>query len=251
VFGLTEVQVRDTPAHRHHLLLERNEAEEILLAKILAYAPSTWATHASAFKEFQKFCQSRLISPFECVLQTLNVFLLGLAQKNFSVTAIESKLNGISFCLRFFMVRDITKDVIIEPVKKFVLKVCPKVTNLKKPFGSVEIRKCWEVLERSYANIFDVPLYELRTFVLTVIQYHSFCRFSDLAVVSLSDVVFNLDYFIVKIQYSKTDQDGKGQEAFILKSVDGVRDPHMLMCLYLQRLDSYDMNDLYLFPPLS
>jgi hypothetical protein len=95
-----------------------------------------------------------------------------------------------------------------------------------------------------------VPLVQLRTFVLAVIQYSSFCRFSDLAVVKLTDVIFELDYFKIVIQYSKTDQAGHGQEAYVLKSVDTVRDPHMLMCLYLQRLDTYNIDDLYLFPPL-
>jgi site-specific recombinase XerD len=231
--------------------MDRTEAEEVLLAKILAYAPSTWAAHASAFKEFQKFCEVRSINPFECVPHMLNVFLLSLAQKIFSMTAIDSKMSSISFCFRFFMVSDITKDVVVEPVKKFVMKVCPRNTNLKKPFGSVEIRKCWDFIESKYSNIFDAPIYELRTFVLTVIQYHSFCRFSDLAVVRLSDVVFDLDYFTIKIQYSKTDQAGAGQTAFVLKSVDDVRDPHMLMCLYLEKLDSYDVGEIFLFPPLS
>jgi site-specific recombinase XerD len=250
VFGLAEEQVTPTPAYRQHQLLGQQEAEEVLLAKILAYAPTTWASHATAFKEFQKFCDLRQISPFECVPQTLNVFLLSLAGKNASVASVEAKLNSISFCLRFFTTADITKDVIVEPVKKFVMKVCPKTSNLKAPFGAGEVRKLWNFIENKYKDLSRVPLVELRSFVLAVIQYHSFCRFSDLAVVKLSDVLFELDYFKVEIQYSKTDQAGTGQEAFILKSVDSIHDPHMLMCLYLQVLDSYDVQNLYLFPPL-
>jgi site-specific recombinase XerD len=251
VFGLPEQQVAETPAHQQHLQLGQKEADEVLLAKILSYAPTTWATHANSFKEFQKFCDNRGISPFDCVPQTLNVFLLSLASKNFSVSAVENKLKSISFCFRFFMVPDITQDVVIEPIKRFVSKVCPKVTNLKKPFGAVEVRKMWNFIEQKYINLSSVPIVELRSLVLTVTQYHSFCRFADLAVVKLSDVVFDLDYFKIVIQYSKTDQIGEGQEAFVLKSADRLRDPHMLMCLYLQRLDSYDVQDLYLFPPLT
>jgi hypothetical protein len=136
--------------------MDRTEAEEVLLAKILVYAPSTWAAHASAFKEFQKFCEVRSINPFECVPHMLNVFLLSLAQKNFSMTAIDSKLNSIAFCFKFFMVYDITKDVVVEPIKKFVMKVCPRNTNLKKPFGSVEIRKCWDFIDLEKLDSYDV-----------------------------------------------------------------------------------------------
>jgi hypothetical protein len=45
-------------------------------------------------------------------------------------------------------------------------------------------------------------------------------------------------------------QAGHGQECFILRSVESLRDAHMLMCVYLQRLDSSNVQDLYLFPPL-
>jgi hypothetical protein len=186
VFGLSEEHVINTPAHRQHLELGPVEADEVLLAKILAYAPTTWASHANSFKEFANF----------------------------------------------------------------VAKVCPKNSNLKQPFGSFEVRKMWNYIEKKYPALSRVPIVTLRTFVLAVVQYHSFCRFSDLAVVKLSDVVFDVDYFKIVIEYSKTDQAGAGQNAYVLKSADKLRNPHMLMCLYLRELDSYDVPDLFLFPPL-
>jgi hypothetical protein len=131
-----------------------------------------------------------------------------------------------------------------------VAKVCPKNSNLKQPFGSFEVRKMWNFIEKKYPSLSRVPIVTLRTFVLAVVQYHSFCRFSDLAVVKLSDVVFDVDYFKIVIEYSKTDQAGAGQNAYVLKSADKLRNPHMLMCLYLRELDSYDVPDLFLFPPL-
>jgi hypothetical protein len=69
--------------------------------------------------------------------------------------------------------------------------------------------------------------------------------------VRLSDVIHTVDYFKITVQYSKTDQKGTGQDVFVLKTVDKSRSPHMLMCLYLQRLDTYDVQDLYLFPPVE
>jgi hypothetical protein len=44
-----------------------------------------------------------------------------------------------------------------------------------------------------------------------MVQYSSLCRFSDLAVVNLDDIVSQLDYFKICIQYYKTDQKGEGQ----------------------------------------
>jgi hypothetical protein len=193
----------------------------------------------------------REINPLECVPQSYNLFMLSLAQKGITVAALDNKCNSVSFCFRFFMLRDITADPVIGPIKRFTLKVCPKSSNVKSPFGGTEVRKIWDHIERKYSNLSQVPIFELRTLVLTVMQYKSFCRFSDQAVVKLSDVIFDIDYFKIVIQYSKTDQNGSGQVAYVLKSVDRLRDPHMLMCLYLHRLDSYDVDDLFLFPPLG
>jgi hypothetical protein len=250
VFGLQRQQVRDTPAYKQLSALSAAEAESLLFAKVLAYAPATWVTHASGFKEFSRFCEVCEIYPLECVPQMFNLFILSLAQKGISLAALENKCKSVAFCLRFQILNDITCDPVTEPIKRFAMKVCPKNSNVKTPFGSAEVRKIWDHIERKYENLSRVPLFELRTFVLAVTQYESFCRFSDLAGVKLSDVVFDLDYFKIVIQYSKTDQAGAGQEVFVLKSVDRIRDPHMLMCLYLQRLDSYNVDDLYLFPSL-
>jgi site-specific recombinase XerD len=251
VFGIPADQLRGRLAHQHHLAMEPQEAAELFQARALAYAPSTWATHASAFREFRKFCELREIGLLNCTPPSLNVFLLTLAQNGKSINSVDSILASISFCYRFYLLRDITRDAMLAATKKFVGKVCPKVTNLKAPFGSYEVRKMWNALESKYDNICDLPFAELRTFVLAVVQYSSLCRFSDLAVVKLEDVVFQLDYFKICIQYSKTDQKGSGQNAFVLKSVDSVRDAHMLMCIYLQRLDTFNVQNLYLFPPLQ
>jgi hypothetical protein len=250
VFGLREDEIRNTPVFRQLPALPAKDAETILLAKILAYAPTTWVSHASGFKEFRKFCEVRGINPLECIPQSYNLYVLGLAQKGITVAALDNKCNSVSFCFRFFMLRDISADPVTEPIKRFALKVCPKSNNVKSPFGLTEVRKIWNYIENKYNNLSQVPIFELRTLVLAVTQYESFCRFSDLAVVKLTDVVFDIDYFKIVIQYSKTDQNGSGQDVYILKSVDRLRDPHMLMCLYLHRLDSYDVNDLFLFPPL-
>jgi site-specific recombinase XerD len=251
VFKLEVSHLQDTWAYKHHFHQQVQDSSKVFQAKVLAHAVSTWVSHANAFQEFLKFCVLRSVNPLECTPQLVNVFLLSLAQSGKTIGAIENICKSMSFCFKFFLVEDVYQNDIVGPVRKFVEKVCPRRVNLKAPFADREVRKIWNYIECKYKNLSAVPIVQLRTFVLAVIQYASFCRFSDLAVVKLDDVVFDVDYFKICIQYSKTDQAGIGQEAFVLKSVDIVRDPHMLMCVYLQRLDSYNVQDLYLFPPLS
>jgi site-specific recombinase XerD len=250
VFGLQKNLIEETPAYKQHRDLPQKEADELLLAKILAFAPTTWANYTNPLKEYTKFCTDRSVNPLESGPQTLNLFLISTAQKGKTLSSMEKLCTSIGFTLRFFMVPDFTQHDAVQPVKKFLSKVCPRKANLKAPFGSVEVRKLWDHMERKYPGLSWIPLVELRTFVLAVTQYSTFCRFADLAVVNLSDVVHELDFFKIVVQYSKTDQTGQGQDVFILKTADRYRNPHMLMCLYLQCLDSYDVQDLYLFPPV-
>ena len=86
---------------------------------------------------------------------------------------------------------------------------------------------------------------------MAVIQHASLCHFSDIAQLKLSDLFYELDYFKIHIQFSKTDQNGIGQVAFIPKLSSSVRDPHSLMCLYLSVMHEMQNENVFLFPPLK
>ena len=108
----------------------------------------------------------------------------------------------------------------------------------------------WDKLE-STKGIANLTNLELHTFVMAVMQHASFCRFADVAQLKLSDLFYDLDYFKVNIWYSKTDQQGVGQAAFIPRLDSGIRDPHNLMCLYLSKMHSNQDDLVFLFPPLK
>jgi hypothetical protein len=87
-----------------------------------------------------------------------------------------------------------------------------------------------------------------------VFQHKTFCRFLDVSKVKIDDVLFNANYFKIHISSSKTDQAAKGESVYVAKSSSGFLDPHMLMCVYLHRmeLDSTAKDSImYLFPPLK
>jgi hypothetical protein len=108
-------------------------------------------------------------------------------------------------------------------------KVCSHIANKKQPFGSAEVRALWDKIAAQPGGFAALSQAELRTFVMTVVQHASFCRFSDLQNLTLNDVIFEVDYFKVDIRYSKTNQAGVGQTAFIPKIRDSEYDPHKLM----------------------
>jgi hypothetical protein len=249
VLDLREDSLRNTPAYREAATAA---GQQLFQARVLAYSTATWLAHANALKVFTQFCHSREIDIFQCTPYSLNLYLLHIAQTGKSFGSIQRFLSALSFVLKFFGSVDIVRDPAVYELKRFLAKVCPHVVNKKQPFGSAEVRALWDRIDAA-GGLQALTQTELRTFVLTVTQHASFCRYSDLQNVKLDDLVFELDYVKIHIRYSKTDQEGIGQTVFIPKNHGRKHDAHMLLCLYLSTLPA-DVNEpetVFLFPPLS
>jgi site-specific recombinase XerD len=233
------VQATSTPAD-----------QQLFQARVLAYSVATWTSHASALQVFYDFCENRVQNVLQATPYELNLFLLHIAQQGKSFGSIQRFLNAISFVYRFFSVPDIVQDSSVYDVKRFLAKVCPHIANKKLPFGSAEVRALWDKINDT-GGLSSLSLLELRTFVMTVLQHATFCRYSDVKEIRLADILFELDYFKITIRYSKTDQEGVGQYVYVSKSA-GVYDAHMLLCLYLTVVPENDADPTrcYLFPPL-
>jgi len=179
--------------------------------------------------------------------------MLHAAQKGKSYGGIQRFMSALSFLYRFFLVNNSIENEVLD-VKKFMEKVCHHSKNTKDALGSEEIRKIWDKIDEKHGSIQNLNRTELRTFVMAVFQHKTFCRFNDVSVVKLDDILYNVDYFSVKICCSKTDQGGKGQMVFVPKASSVLRDPHMLMSLYLHTMGFDEVPDgeaVYLFPPLK
>ena len=217
-------------------------------ARVLAFAVSTWTQHSTHIRDFHAFCALREINIF-----ILNLYLLVLAQKGKSFGTIEAFLSAISFVFKFYLVRDFVQDPMIKDMKRFLAKVCRHGNNKKEAFGSTQVRLLWNQIDKD-GGLEHITLVQLRTFVMTVFQHVTFCRFSDLCNLQLKDVRSAVDYFKIHILFSKADQAGVGQTVFI-PNIDSVHcNPHMMMCLYLHQLDVNSVEgpgEMYLFPPLK
>jgi len=252
VLGLSEEDAKATGAYRLHQQEEPEEAAFLFKARVLSYSVHTWTKHAAALKEFVLFCNIRELNIFECTPSVVNLFMLYLAQKGRTFGVIESSLHALSFVYRFFLMPNILDDKSVADTKKFVEKVCPHVQNKKLPFGSAEVRAIFDHLLKKFGSLEKVPAAEFRTFCLAVFQHKSFCRFSDASTIKISDILFETDYFKIRISRSKTDQGGRGEWVFVPKNPHGFLDPHMLLCIYLHKMGFDNCpGEVYLFPPLA
>lgn len=251
MLGFTVEELSTTPAWHQHQQLSKEEADLLLKSKVLAYSYASWSQYSLAAKEFQCFCRLRGVNPLECPPTLISTFLLMLGQSGKSYGSINATLAALTFLYKFFLVNFSLSLDTIPNILKFLQKACTTVKNVKNPLGSKEIRLIWDALDKKYKNIADIPLLELRSFVMTVFQHSTFCRFSDLAPLKLEDLSYDLDYFTVTIKSSKTDQSGQGQMAYLSVSTTGFRSPHNLMCLYIHRVHTEQDENAYLFPPLK
>ena len=152
----------------------------------------------------------------------INLYLLLLAQKGKTFNTVEAFLSALSFCFKFYLVRDFVQDTRIKDMKRFVAKVCKHWINKKEAFGSTQVQLLWNQIDK-LGGLQNITLLQLRTFVMTVFQHVSFCRFSDLSALRLDDVLHAVDYFKIHIRYSKTDQAGVGQTVFTLNLSQSTR----------------------------
>ena len=159
-------------------------------ARVLAFAVSTWTQHSTYIRDFHAFCALREINIFECTPYILNLYLLVLAQKGKSFGTIEAFLSAISFVFKFYLVRDFVQDPMIKDMKRFLAKVCRHGNNKKEAFGSTQVRLLWNQIDKD-GGLEHITLVQLRTFVMTVFQHVTFCRFRI-------SVIYNLKMYCMK-----------------------------------------------------
>jgi len=252
VLGLPAEWLMSTVAYMN--FQTQQHAAKLLQVRVLAFASATWIRHCNAVKSFVQFCIEREVNLFDATPYLINLFLLQQIQDGVSYGSIGNFLDALAFILRFYNVNNFVDDPMVRTMKKFAMKACRHQSNVKEPFGSAEVRAIWDALDKKYGNVENYPLDKLRTFVLAVFQHQTFCRFSDLAKITLDDLFHDVDYFKVHISMSKTDQGGDGQWVLLPKSDSVFRNAHMLLCLYIHCMgfDSHnESTTMYLFPPLK
>jgi len=177
--------------------------------------------------------------------------MLHSAQDGKTFGQVTSFLDSLSFLYRFYGMPNYVLDDSVASTRKFVAKACVHANRKKGALTAADIRKIWDTLIEKFRSVENIPLCELRTLVMCVFQHSTFCRFSDLKEITLDKLIFDTEYFKIKISSSKTDQAGHGNYVFLPSRPGGFLDPHMLLCLYIQKLDPQPAQTLvYLFPPL-
>ncbi len=76
MLGLSEQQLRATPAFVFHDQEDPEDQRLLFQARVLAFAPATWTSHVANLKEFMSL---RSVGPFDCTPAFINIFMLHIA----------------------------------------------------------------------------------------------------------------------------------------------------------------------------
>jgi hypothetical protein len=240
-------------AYRTSRRLCREDANVIAKSRFLAFAENTWKRHASNIRSVVRFLSDKGLGLFECNAQTLCLFLLAEVTKGKTVSVIEAAVDAYGFVTKFFDMADCSKQRAVRDVLKYVEKVAVKNSNKKNAFGEAEVIKCYDSLVKKFGLLQNWSKLQLRTFVMAVFQFKTFCRFSDVEKIKLKDVHYDIEFFKFLISTSKTDQRGDGEFVYLTNSVNDPLDVFSIFCTYLHvmEFDNVESENVFLFPPLN
>jgi hypothetical protein len=253
IFGLPTHDITSTLAYTTTSDWDLQDLNNVTICRVLAYAITTWQKHINALRSFIKFCTKKRVSLFKCDSLMINLFLIHEAQQAKTFGTIESFFDAYAFLAKIFRMENVTKDSVVEDVKKFVSKITVHKSNKKLSFGFKEVKILWNGMTKMYGELETWSKLNVRTFMLAIFQHKTFCRFSDVQKIKIDDVMFCNGYFKILISHSKTDQSGKGDYVFLAKNENCNMDAHLLFCKYIQIMgfNEIDAKNLYLFPPLK
>jgi hypothetical protein len=158
-------------------------------------------------------------------------------KKGTTVTVINSIVDAYSFVMKFFGMMSVAEHRAFHDILKFVDKVGKRNFNKKCAYGKKEILETYHCYVRKFGDFENWPLLESRTFILAIVQTVTFCRYSEIQNVEIADIIFDPDYIKMLIKKSKTDQQSRCEYVNIPKSKNSPVDCHMLLCLYMHKLN--------------
>ena len=218
------------------------DLESIFKARVLSYSTTTWMNYASPLRQFVEFIIQEN-SKFSNV--GILKYLMYMINNDATVDKINNFFNALKFIISFLDLKIVISKPVFD-IKRFALKVCGIAKISRKVFASTEISELWN---RFFEKFNDMTKAQIRTFVLIVTLHSTFCRFDCISNVKLHHIVFHEDYIKIIIPFSKTDVNGHGDCVYIPNNGNS-RNPHKLLCLYLNVMDFEDEN-FFLFPSLE
>ena len=195
-----------------------------------------WLTWSEKFSEIS----SLPAKPIHVAL-----FLTKLLQSNESLSVIESSFYAIKHFHKIACLDDPTSSDLCKNMLEAAKRTAKNVIKKKEPISSLHLHLIYDHIGGTSAN-----LLQLRNFVIVLLSFAGFFRFSEVANLRRSDVTFNLTHMTIFIERSKTDIYRDGNYSFIAKTHSALC-PVETLQRYFVMAGICDESEVYLFRSVS
>ena len=242
-----DLDLKNSPLLRDMRYLTDSEKRELFKAQIMSFSVNTVKNYALRCKVFFNFSKQKSDKVFPVRLSLLNLFLLKEGNLGKSIGSLKYFIASLDFFCKIFGYGTVGAEKTVKLTLKFLEKMCKKVTRYRRPFTLNILEKLFENIDK-HGGIEKLNFIQLRTLIMITVCYYSLMRFDDIKKIELSNIIREPEFFKFNIIYSKTDQPGHGQSAYVV-STDAKYDPYILVKDYLKKLESLGSN--FLLPSMK
>ena len=177
-------------------------ADELPDFLLKSKAQSTKKKYESSFKSWSKWClTSAFIKPIPATEYFVALYLLHLSKTANTISTVNDAMYAISWAHQLAGFPDPTKSFLVKTVRESADRTIVHIVNKKEPITPHTLF----LIVQKYAHE-TASLLDLRLATMCLVSYAGFLRFSELANIKRSDIVFNSDHIVILIKKSKTDK---------------------------------------------
>lgn len=178
-----------------------------------AKSQSTNKKYNTYFSKFRNWCLKHSIVHLPASVFTVALFMGGLVQQRVSTSVFEAYFYSINWTHEFSSSSNPCEDKFLKLVLEGGKRMLSKPINKKEPINTDILRKLMDFYSKDPSNVL-----QLRTFVMCLLGFSGFFRFSELSNIRMCDIKWENAHIEINIPKSKTDIYRRGNSVIIAKT---------------------------------
>ncbi len=173
-------------------------------------AEATKRAFEKNWRGFEKWCAAHKVKPFPCEPQTVEAFLVHLADRGLKASSIDQARWAINARHKW--------SNLPAPGDSERVKVV--AAGIRRTIGSRQHRKAALTIEHLREVSFRPDLIGSRDKALLLVGFAAGLRRSELAGLDVEDLEFSPEVLRLHLRHSKTDQEGRGESVDVVPAAD-------------------------------
>ena len=211
--------VRDIHPAVPWLGLTDDDATRINAAITAAYAETTRAVYAFAWRRWVRWCTDREIVPFPAEPAAVCAYLTGCADQGLSLATIDSACSAIGHQHRSRGLGDPIDHDVVRQVRRGLRRIIGRAPRRPaRPLSVADVRQIVAAIDRTTVR-------GARDTALILLGFAGALRRSELAALTLADLEAKPGGVLLHLRLSKTDPEARGQVVGIAYGRHALTDP--------------------------